>query len=82
MAAGPETASKSAPDALEGWILCRCARCRICRRNRPAGAPEALLRGVRGDGAPPLGSPMLRNGMSIEPNRRTETKTEIEPTEP
>eukprot|EP00969_Alexandrium_andersonii_P220310 9729773-Alexandrium_andersonii.AAC.1 len=42
-------ASKLAPEAPEGCALRRFPhRCRICRGNGPAGAPEALLGDVRG----------------------------------
>eukprot|EP00969_Alexandrium_andersonii_P138300 6115656-Alexandrium_andersonii.AAC.1 len=42
--AAPETASTLIHKVLEGCILRRVScRCRTCRRNRPAGALEALL---------------------------------------
>eukprot|EP00969_Alexandrium_andersonii_P110173 4861356-Alexandrium_andersonii.AAC.1 len=39
--AGPGTASRFIPEALEGCVLCRFSRRRrICRGNRSVGAPE------------------------------------------
>eukprot|EP00969_Alexandrium_andersonii_P222739 9838198-Alexandrium_andersonii.AAC.1 len=58
-------ASNFAPEAPKGCVLCRFSRrSRICRRNRPAGAPKALLGGIRGGGARP-GSPALRKYRAI-----------------
>eukprot|EP00969_Alexandrium_andersonii_P360389 15455230-Alexandrium_andersonii.AAC.1 len=46
--AGRETASEPAPELPQACLpRCCSRRCRICRRNRQACAPEVLLGGFR-----------------------------------
>eukprot|EP00969_Alexandrium_andersonii_P186556 8242027-Alexandrium_andersonii.AAC.1 len=57
-------------EALEGCVLSAVSRrSRIHRRTWPAGAPEALLGGVRGGGAFPCAE-LLEVRMATTPHER------------